>query len=333
MRTFPSPTSWAWLNELKGVRTIDSLAEAPTLIHSASVCNKPFRSSFIRDLGLRFAEGVHFEDVYFTVPALLRARRTVLVDKLVYEYRKRDAGGSIMDSLFTREKNYWDHLLAVEFLADLRRGLTDAEDEALCRFMVRSFQGFAMRAPEVLGEPEQKEFFARCVDVYASVPVDVVLTTALDLRHRISFASFLAADFDLFADRASAVSRLTADDGVMSVSREVPADVQRLLQVDRVAAHVESVRLDRKAQQLLISGRFTLAGVPLRQPLGAKLAVRVRGSWSRSGPATSAGRTSPSGPRTRPTAASRLGCRWPSCARDVTTCAWSSSPPRARRRR
>ena len=112
MRTFPVPDELGLAHELKEARTIDSLAEAPTLIHSASVCNKLFRSSFIRDLGLRFAEGVHFEDVYFTVPALLRARRIVLVDKLVYEYRKRDAGGSIMDSLFTREKNYWDHLLA-----------------------------------------------------------------------------------------------------------------------------------------------------------------------------------------------------------------------------
>ena len=186
----PSPPRRAGPGSTSSRRCGPSTPSArPRRSSTRPACGAAFRSSFVRDLGLRFAEDVHFEDVYFTVPALLRARRIVLVDKLVYEYRKRDAGGSIMDSLFTREKNYWDHLLAVEFLADLRRGLTDAEDEALCRFMVRSFQGFAMRAPEVLGEPEQTwTFFDRCVDVYASVPVDVVRTTALDLRHRIAFA-------------------------------------------------------------------------------------------------------------------------------------------------
>ena len=120
MRTFPATTNWPWMAELKTARVIDSIDEAPALIHGAGPCNKLFRTSFIRDHGFRFAEEGHFEDVYFTLPALLKARRIALVDSLVYEYRKRDLGGSIMDSVFTLPSNYWDHLRVEEFLLQQR---------------------------------------------------------------------------------------------------------------------------------------------------------------------------------------------------------------------
>jgi CDP-glycerol glycerophosphotransferase (TagB/SpsB family) len=278
MRTFPMATNWPWTVELKTARVIDSIDYAPALIHGAGPCNKLFRTSFIRKHGLTFAEEGHFEDVFFTLPALLKARRIALVDALVYEYRKRDLGGSIMDSVFTLPSNYWDHLRVEEFLLQQRSGLTPGAQSAVNQFIVRSFQGFALRAPEHLPPGDLRPFFDRCSKVFRQIPIDVISQTALDARHKIAFAAFIADDFDLFADRPGSVGRLTADGGVLRILRDLPSAVDELVTMDRISAHIESIHMDPVTKHAVVRGRFALGGVPLRRPLGARLALRVRGS-------------------------------------------------------
>ncbi len=120
METFPASTTWPWLRALEGGdRVLRSLGEAPELVHGAGPCNKVFRREFVNRIGLRFAGGGHFEDVQFVVPALALSRGIAVTDHLVYLYRKRWDGGSIMDAVFTRLDNFEDHLAGVEVLADL----------------------------------------------------------------------------------------------------------------------------------------------------------------------------------------------------------------------
>jgi CDP-glycerol glycerophosphotransferase (TagB/SpsB family) len=255
---------------------VPSVARVPQLIHSASACNKIFRRSFLEESELRFGEGVHFEDAYVTIPALLAAQSIALTNALVYNYRKRDTGGSIMDSLFTRPQNFWDHLLLEEFLAGWL-GLVDEENRSVLQsFMSRSFQGFALRAPEVFEADELGEFFDRASKVYRGFPAAVIQGATLDLRHRIAYAAFLSGDFELFADRSDRTRDLRAEEGKLILDGHADESLTPLLTLDRVHAWVESVT--RQGRELVVSGRFHLPGVDLSVEPSFQVALRVRGS-------------------------------------------------------
>jgi glycosyltransferase involved in cell wall biosynthesis len=127
-------------NDGKSVRLIN----APEIIHSASACNKLFRTDFIRKAGFRFGEGVHFEDIYFTIPALFAAKGISFVNRDVYLYR-RGLSTSIMGNALTRAKNYTEHLVANEFLLNLLGGQLSAKElEVLQSFCIRSIQGYRL---------------------------------------------------------------------------------------------------------------------------------------------------------------------------------------------
>lgn len=279
MATFPKSTRWPWLQELEGGdRVIDSVADAPKLIHSASVCNKLFRVDFLRRLNLTFGEGLHFEDVYVTIPALLHARRIALTPHMVYLYRKRHVGDSIMDSLFAHEQNFWDHLAAEEFLGGLRSSVKPETMRVLHLFMVRSFQGFLLRAPGVLDEPRLREFYDRSRAVFSAIPSDVVLEAALDLRHRLAFVALFVDDYDLFVDRATVTRSLHALDGRLRLAYNAPASLDSLLELESTQTRLESVSLDKRGRNLVVSGRFVLRGVDLSAPLPFPLCLRLRGA-------------------------------------------------------
>ncbi|CAM5551268.1 CDP-glycerol glycerophosphotransferase family protein [Streptomyces violaceorubidus] len=147
METFPEETNWPWPRDSgKQVQVHPGIENIPEMIHGGSACHKLFDIEFIRANNIRFREGVHFEDAFFSVPAMLLADRIAMVPSTVYKYRKRAAEDSTMDKLWERTANYWDHLLLEEYLMTLRSRLSGHRQEVLNRFLVRSYQGFALRA-------------------------------------------------------------------------------------------------------------------------------------------------------------------------------------------
>jgi glycosyltransferase involved in cell wall biosynthesis len=279
METFPKPTNWAWKDHFgKGDRTFGSLAEAPELVHSASACNKLFDLSYLRSHGIRFAEGVHFEDAYVGVSALVFATRLALVDACVYRYRKRAAGNSTMDAIWTRRQNYWDHLLLVEYLHRLGAGLPQSSKAVLDLFLVRSYQGFALRAPDLFQGAELEDIYSRCRAVYWDVPPDVVLRATADARHRVAYLAFLTGDFGLFADRAARLHKLSVRDGRPYLIGGLPDELSPLAQATPFTAHLEHVRRVPGTGTLRLSGRFEVSGMPMAGPLSGHLGLRVRGS-------------------------------------------------------
>ncbi|MEU9582406.1 bifunctional glycosyltransferase/CDP-glycerol:glycerophosphate glycerophosphotransferase [Streptomyces werraensis] len=279
METFPRPTKWAWKHHFgKGDRTFAGLAEAPELVHSASACNKLFDLSYLRSYGIRFAEGVHFEDAYVGVSALLFATRIALVDACVYRYRKRAAGDSTMDAIWTRRQNYWDHLQLVEYLHRLGAGLPDASKAVLDLFLVRSYQGFALRAPDLFEGAELEEIFSRCRAVYWDVPPDLIVRATADARHRVAYLAFVTGDYALFADRAARLHKLSVRDGVPYLVDGAPQQLGALAQASPFTAHLEHVRRVPGTGMLRLAGRFEVSGMPLVRPLAGHLGLRVRGS-------------------------------------------------------
>ncbi|MEV7791139.1 glycosyltransferase [Streptomyces sp. NPDC087512] len=279
METFPKRTNWAWKDHFgKGDRTFGSLAEMPELVHSASACNKLFDLSYLRSHGIRFAEGVHFEDAYVGVSALVLATRLALVDACVYRYRKRAAGNSTMDAIWTRRQNYWDHLQLVEYLHRLCAGLPETSRAVLELFLVRSYQGFALRAPDLFQGAELEHLYSRCRAVYWNVSPDVVVRATADARHRVAYLAFITGDFALFADRASRLHKLSVRDGRPYLIGDLPDQLAPLAQAAPFTAHLEHVRRLPGTGVLRLSGRFEVSGMPMVRPLAGHLGLRVKGS-------------------------------------------------------
>ncbi|MYW64084.1 glycosyltransferase [Streptomyces sp. SID8379] len=279
METFPKATNWAWKGHFgKGDRTFDSIAEAPELIHSASACNKLFDLAYLRSHGIRFAEGTHFEDAYVGVSALVLATRLALVDACVYKYRKRAAGNSTMDAIWTRRENYWDHLRLVEYLHRLGSALPVRVRTVLDLFLVRSYQGFALRAPDLFQGAELEEIYARCRSIYWNVAPETILEATADARHRVAYVAFVIADFELFSDRATRLCMLSVRDGRPYLGDALPDQLAPLLEGTPFTVHLEHIRKVPGTKVLRISGRFEICGMPLVRPLPARLGVRVRGS-------------------------------------------------------
>ena len=280
MQTFPNRINYPWLEPLGGATVLEGIENAEKLILSAGPCNKVFRMDMLRRENLNFCEQGHFEDVYVTLPVLLLANRIAVTSQNVYHYRQRVAANSIMNSLFTREQNFWDHLAVEEFLADFRSRVPGIRRHVLDFFMVRSFQGFAVRAPRVMDEPELRRYFDRSVAVYRHTSPEVFRRACLNTHHRAAMVSLLLGDWDLFADSDAAITDLGAVDGRLSLrlAQDPPEVVQSLLVVDRSSSHVESIDYDRERDVLRIAGRFAVDGLPQLSPVPCGLSVRVRGS-------------------------------------------------------
>ena len=282
MQTFPRPTGWPWLKYLKEESALlPGIEHAEDLIHGSSVCNKLFRTGMLREMGLQFGERTHFEDVFVSLPVLLTAERIALTNTVVYDYRQRAAGGSIMNSLWVRTQNYWDHLAVEEFLERLRPEVPGARKMVLDLFQVRSFQGFALRAPDVFSEDELDAFYERAVVLYERMAPEVIRKGCLDARHRIAFVAFLMRDKELFARRTSAIQGMDVlGDGrlTLMLRRPVPDMLQYLLRAERSAVLVEAVEAVEGGEALQLRGRFTVDGLALSEPVPATLVMRVSNS-------------------------------------------------------
>ncbi|MDT0275018.1 glycosyltransferase family 2 protein [Blastococcus goldschmidtiae] len=281
METFPDVSTWPWLRHLdEPSKVVPGIEFAPELIHGAGPCGKLFRTVVLRELGLSFAEGTHFEDVQFTLPALLAADRIALTSTVIYHYRKLADGGSLMNLRWVRTANFWEHLAVEEFLFEHRDRVPGPRRPALDLFMVRSFQGFAVRAPQVLEESELRAFFDRAVAVYGHVSPDLLWTGCRDTRHRLAMVALNQRDRELFADPRSAIRGVEACDGrlYLQLDRDVPDLVRSLLVVSKTAAWLEAVERVDDGRLLRISGWLSINGLDLRSAVPCELSVRVRGS-------------------------------------------------------
>ncbi|MDG4762999.1 glycosyltransferase family 2 protein [Solwaraspora sp. WMMD406] len=191
MHGFPPRPSPPWRAEIVGPqRIITSLAEAPLLVGNPSACNKVFRREFVGAIGATFTEGSAFEDVLFTVPLLLRAPRIALSPHLVYLYRQRGNGSSIMDNRF-RPVKIMQHLAIIERLvatttrdgaATVDSAATDGRPatgvdpgarEAVYRWVAYMQLAYAGRAADNLDDAQLDEFTKRMSALLGHVPVPV----------------------------------------------------------------------------------------------------------------------------------------------------------------
>ncbi len=256
---FPSSRNWLWTPYFSpGTSRRVRIEEVPLLVHDARTCNKLYRTSWLRGSGLRFAEGIHHQDTVVNVPAMLRAPAFVLVGDVVHRYRKRAEGGSVMDSHFTRLANYHDHLRVIEELAAMLPGIRRGRRPLLEAFIVRSFQGFASRAPGRLAADELPGFFARARRVIRPIPPTVIEQATTDAAQRVGYVAMLEDDLDGY--RRLDDLRLTARDGALYLDLPTtdPAH-QDLLRTGNTRAWLDEL-------------------TPTEEGIRARLRLRIRGA-------------------------------------------------------
>ncbi len=76
---------------------------------NSSVCNKIFRTKFIKENSLRFLEGVPAEDAYFTYSSLMKSDNIYYNEKVIYYYRVRNTSGTLSVS-WNCSKRYFDNI-------------------------------------------------------------------------------------------------------------------------------------------------------------------------------------------------------------------------------
>lgn len=105
-----------------------SLRAQRNLVYDRLACNKVFRRSFWERHGLRFPEGVRYEDIPVTIPAYAMAESVDLIDLPVYYWRQREAGGEASISQRQGEiRNLVDRFAAVDSASRSVAALADPE--------------------------------------------------------------------------------------------------------------------------------------------------------------------------------------------------------------
>lgn len=168
------------------VPEVFTLAEQPGLLSVLHItCNKVVRRRFLAELGLTFGTG-WYEDVSFSFPLMLAARRISLLDRCCYAYRQRPAG-AITCTLSDRHFEvfaHWDRVIAGV------RAAPEVPEEL--RQLI--FQRMIWHLLQVLGHPRRvppgrrREFFAEIVTRYRRyLPATGYRppTGALGLKHRL----------------------------------------------------------------------------------------------------------------------------------------------------
>ncbi|WP_372345377.1 glycosyltransferase family 2 protein [Streptomyces sp. KL116D] len=269
----PKPVKAPWHKYFgKNVKTVGSVVDVPDLIHSASCWNKIFDLDLLRSQGIRFGTGTAFEDAYVSLPALLLSERIAMVDAPVYEYRRRGDGTSVMDTIWDLPRNYVDQLVMLEYLAGMRQTLSPYQQETLERFLVRSMQGFLLRAPRVLSEGDCRQLFERCRQLYWGITAEQFARSTNDTRHRLAYLALHFGDFDLFYRPAAVLGSVFGREGDLYVDYPGTSWGLPLTKVTSVPARIEGVTAG-EAGTAVVHGRFSVNGVP--DELLAKLELQV----------------------------------------------------------
>ena len=103
----------------------------PSLIYDTTAWNKIFRRAFLLEHGLRFPEGVYYEDIPLTVPAHFLARSVDLLEEPVYLWRERQTAEQSITQRRAEVRNLVDRMAAVSSVNDFLERTREVEGKRL----------------------------------------------------------------------------------------------------------------------------------------------------------------------------------------------------------
>ncbi|MDF2146473.1 bifunctional glycosyltransferase/CDP-glycerol:glycerophosphate glycerophosphotransferase [Knoellia sp. p5-6-4] len=123
-RTFTSPLHRRAITRTQ-MRT--HIHQTPSLVFDSTAWNKVYRRSFLVEHGLRFPEGVYYEDIPLTLPAHFLAKSVDVLADPVYLWRERQTAVLSITQRRAETKNLVDRMAAVSSVDDF---LTERGDTA-----------------------------------------------------------------------------------------------------------------------------------------------------------------------------------------------------------
>ncbi|SNW00103.1 galactosamine-containing minor teichoic acid biosynthesis protein [Staphylococcus muscae] len=177
LETFPKETpNYGWKKYYgNGNHVIDLTVSGEDLIKNPSACNKLFRTDILRDKSALFPVGRHFEDAFAIIPLMFKEKYIGVLDENIYLYRKREDGSSIMDSSFTKEKNYYDYIELIKTLYnELIVGQTNHQVVfATNEFIRKTFHGYLnnifLNSQVIFDEEKKAWIFDQIQPVYQNI--------------------------------------------------------------------------------------------------------------------------------------------------------------------
>jgi len=264
MESFPKKQHFHWQKAYEsGARVVTSILEAPELIHSGSACNKLFRRASLDYYGSEFPVGVHFEDARVVIPLLLQVKKFCIIPDTVYLYRKRETGGSIMDSLFSRVDNYWDYLELIEQVQALSLKISHEKKRLAEQFNVRGFQGFLLQHSIVLPSKDHEVFRRRAYSVFVDVPAWLIRRNTHNPRHAHPFGLLRAMGKRNEYHELSADTRLRLVPTKPQLGRLQMGDYDTLMRSSGITVWLESAV--RTGKNITLEGRISARGLPISE--------------------------------------------------------------------
>ncbi|MFC4535097.1 bifunctional glycosyltransferase/CDP-glycerol:glycerophosphate glycerophosphotransferase [Sphaerisporangium dianthi] len=129
-------------------RVVDGVRAEPRLFLDGFATNKLYRTAFLREHGLRFAENIHYEDHVFTAALFCAARRFAIVPWVVYLWRRAADQTSI--SLSTGDMDNVRHRVRAAQISDaiLRdNGCSDLVGHRQQRFLSQDLRVYLNKLP------------------------------------------------------------------------------------------------------------------------------------------------------------------------------------------
>ncbi len=112
-------------------RMATHVRQMPSLLYDTTAWNKIFRRPFLLDHGLRFPEGVYYEDIPLTVPAHFLARSVDLIQEPVYLWRERQTTEQSITQRRSESRNLVDRMAAVSSVNEFLERTGEVEGKRL----------------------------------------------------------------------------------------------------------------------------------------------------------------------------------------------------------
>jgi CDP-glycerol glycerophosphotransferase len=203
--------SAGWYDRLfREAAVVDGILDRPEVLYDSISTNKLYRREFVEREGLRFPEGLHYEDLLFTTEAYCTARGIAIVPHVVYVWNvveDVEAGEPLSITRRRLDLANWRDRLTIHrridaFLADhhVGRQLRLTKDT---KFLNHDFVLFLRDLPRYAGDGRRELFelvrdyvasldLAACLGATVTTRIGAQLTSVGDLPRVLAVADYAA---------------------------------------------------------------------------------------------------------------------------------------------
>ena len=227
-------------------RVVPSIVDEPRLLYDTPAWNKLYRRTLITDNGLRFPEGMLYEDLLFTTEAFCAANRIALVPHVVYVWhvRRRAQSLSITNrgDLRAWQDRFEAHRRIDAFLAEHKLGAALVETKRR-KFLELDFVLF-LRDLRQAPPSERPALFSLATAYVATVADPPTVSAEIDA----AFLAVAQADLDATLDAAD---RVVAGGSRYGVVQRAVLSTPTRLSIDGLVAdrdHMTGARLELRGR-------------------------------------------------------------------------------------